>query len=145
VKSLLKKQNGPQVLLPIKHLTARKERTFRAKLLQRYGRIALLQPDRQFVIQLVKFAPGKGPQDWLKYYEELDRRLRKRYGMTRHQMDFHEIITFATWGRYDMVAIWDANDLGTVNKVLAESINPANPYSCGTFETLIVPAMIRAP
>ena len=137
--TFLRKQNAPEKLLPFKHLTRRKERSFKCDVLQRSGRTYLYKPERQFLVQLVKFAPGKGLQDYVKFYDEIDRRLRKKYRMTRHQMDMHEIVTFVTYGEYDMVVLWDAKDLDTVNKVLAEAINPAiNPNGFGSSQTQIV-------
>lgn len=141
----MERQTVSQSILPIMHVSRGRERSFKCKPVQTYGGIALLKPDRQLLVQLVKFAPGKGPQDYVKYYEELDRRLRRRYKKTRHQMDYHEIASFATYGRYDMVVLWDAKDLDTVNRVLAESINPAITKICGTFETLICGLLCRMP
>lgn len=52
-------------------------------------------------------------------------------------MDIHEIATFLTWGKHDMVVIWDAPDLETYNKFLASWVNPA-AGSPGTSNTLVV-------
>ena len=56
----------------------------------------------------------------------------------RHGMDIHEIVTFLTWGRYDMVVLWDAPDVRTYNKFLVSWINPDghSPTSSETLTTL---------
>lgn len=122
----MKKKSDHERFLPFKHLpTKGKERSFTCELLQKSGRFRLYKPDKQFLLQLVKFGPGKGLPDFVKFYDELDRRLLKKYGQTRHEMGFHEIFTFVTSGLYDMVVLWDAPNLDTANKILAETINPA--------------------
>jgi hypothetical protein len=141
----MERQIVSQSVLPIMHVSRGRKRSFKCKPIQTYAGITMLKPDRQLLVQLVKFAPGKGPQDYVKYYEELDRRLRRRYKKTRHQMDYHEIASFTTYGRFDMVVLWNARDLDTVNLVLAESINPAITKTFGTSETLICGPVCRMP
>ena len=106
----------PKEDLPFIHLSRKGRRRFKGEVLKRGAGYSLILPDRQFFVQLVKFAPGKGPKDWVAFHNRMNAR--------RHQMDIHEIATFLTWGRYDMVVIWDAKDLETYNRFLASWVNP---------------------
>lgn len=110
-------KKNPKVILPFTHLPGKgRQRKFKGEVLKQARDYNLILPDRQFFVQLVTFAPGKGPKDWVAFHKNMNRR--------RHGMDIHEIATFLTWGRYDMVVIWDAKDLETYNKFLASWINP---------------------
>ena len=120
-------------ILPFTHTSThgkkRLTRKFRGELLKKNNDYSLILPDRQFFVQLVKFAPGKGPKDWVAFHKGMNRH--------RHSMDIHEIATFLTWGRYDMVVIWDAPDLETYNKFLASWVNPGGTSPI-TSETQVV-------
>lgn len=104
--------------LPFTHLSkmSPRPREFEGDVLKRNADYALVHPDRQFILQLVKFAPGMGPQDWVDFHKDLND--------VRHTMDIHEIATFLTWGEFDMIVLWDAKDLKTYNEFLALTINP---------------------
>ena len=111
--------------LPFTHLskTAVKPREFEGDVLKRNADYTLVRPDRQFIVELVKFAPGMGPQDWVDYHKDLNE--------IRHKMGkdgIHEIATFLIWGTYDMVVLWDAEDLKTYNEFLALSVNPKKRF-----------------
>ena len=117
--------NNDKVTLPFTHLPKGKPpRRFTGRVLKKHPDYSLIHPDRQFIIQLVKFAPGKGPKDWVAFHRGMNQR--------RHKMDIHEIATFLTWGEYDMAVLWDAKDLKTHNEFLASWINP-NGGAPGTF------------
>ena len=120
-------------ILPFTHLSfhpkGRRARRFRGQLLKKATDYNLVLPDRQFFVQLVKFVPGRGPKDWVAFHKSMNRQ--------RRGMDIHEIATFLTWGRYDMVVIWDAPDLETYNKFLASWVNPGG-NSPVTSETQVV-------
>jgi len=85
---------------------------------------------RQGFIMLVKFPPGQGPKDLVKFFDEVvDERLKHvcgKHGIkvdatkekVRHSLDIHERYSYITWGRYDMVIIWDAPDMETANVFL---------------------------
>jgi len=104
--------------LPFTHLSkaVKTPREFEGDVLKRTEDYTLIHPDRQFIIELVKFAPGMGPQDWVDFHKDIND--------MRHKMDIHEIATFLTWGEHDMVVLWDAKDLRTYNEFLAKTINP---------------------
>ena len=103
----------------------------------------VLLPERQFFVQLVKFAPGKGPKDFFDFYTALDKKLKAMYGKTRcEQMDIHEIVSFLTWGQYDMVVLWDAPDMTTANEFLAAWVDPGDYGSSTTLPVGIVPCEI---
>ncbi len=107
-----------------------KDRKFRCRTVKKVDKplYRLVIPERQFFVQLISFAPGKGPKDYVEFHEKLNER--------RHSMDIHEIATFLTWGPYDMVVIWDAPNLETYNEFLAEWVNPSSG-SPGTGPTLV--------
>lgn len=119
--------------LPIKHLTHDKEITFESQVLKKTDNYALLSPAQQFFVQFVKFAPGKGPDDYVLAYRSVDDKLKKLYGKTRCEMGIHEIITFVTYGRYDLVVLFYAPSIKVYNKFLAVFLNPGNDF--GTTET----------
>jgi len=103
--------------LPFTHMSKTEgAREFEGDILKRTAEYTLVHPDRQFIIELVKFAPGMGPQDWVDFHKNLNE--------TRHKMGIHEIATFLIWGRYDMVVLWDVKDLKTYNEFLALTLNP---------------------
>ncbi len=107
----------PKEILPFAHIMKKRRlRKFKGQLLKGARDYHLVLPDRQFFVQLVKFAPGKGPKDWVAFHRSMNRR--------RHDMDIHEIATFLTWGTYDMVVIWDAPDVETYNKFFVSWVNP---------------------
>jgi uncharacterized protein with GYD domain len=121
----------------------KKERIFKCKILKKTPGLTLLLPERQFFVQLIKFAPGKGPKDYNDFYKEVDERLRKMYDGDRcGGLDIHEIVSFLTWGRYDMVVLWDAPDMITANKFLAAWVDP-NDY--GSSENLPGSMITRHP
>jgi uncharacterized protein with GYD domain len=97
----------------------------------------LLLPERQFFVQLVKFAPGKGPKDFFEFHIHLDEKLKRMYkGKTRCEgMKIHEIVSFVTWGLYDMVVLWDAPSMATANEFLAAWVDSGD---YGTSTTLPV-------
>ena len=120
--------------LPIKHVTHDKqERTFYGRVVKKTDDYSLILPKHQFFVQSVKFAPGKGPGDYVRAYKALDDQLKKMYGKTRCEMGIHEIVTFVTYGRHDLVVLWDAPNIETYHKFLAASLNPGNDF--GTTET----------
>jgi len=120
--------------IPFKHVGKDgKDRSFEGAVVKETSNYKLIKPDRVLLVQLVKFAPGKGPNDYIQAYKDLDRELRAKYNKTRCEMDCHEITTFLTLGRYDMIVLWDAPDLETYQKVVAASVNPGNSY--GNSET----------
>ena len=104
--------------LPIIHVSKQLgSRQFEGDVAKRTPDYMLIQPDRQFIIEFVKFAPGKGPQDWVDFH--------KATNVTRcKEKNIHEIATFLTWGEYDMVVLWDAPDMKTYNEYLASTVNP---------------------
>jgi len=119
-----------------KKLRRKRDRRFRCRVLKRMRGLTLMLPERQFFVQLIKFAPGKGPMDYNAFYAQVDKRLRQMYGGNRCDgLDIHEIASFLTWGSYDMVVLWDAPDMATANKFLAAWVDP-NGY--GTSENLPV-------
>ncbi len=120
--------------LTFKHVKRDKtERPFTGKVVKTGPGYELVKPDRAFFIQAVRFAPGHGPKDYVESYKHLDEQLKKKYGKSRCQMDVHEIATFITLGRYDMIVLWDAPDADTFHRVVAEQLNP-NGH--GSSETL---------
>jgi len=129
-----------EVTLTFKHV--RKdgtERTFKGTVLKATPDYKLVKAERVFFVQLVKFAPGKGPQDYINSYRDIDKELIKKYGKTRCQMDCHEIATFVTLGRHDMVVLWDAPDLQTYQKVVSASVNPGTDYGSSETHTVMTP------
>lgn len=104
-----------------------KERRFKCRTVKKEAKYSLMIPERQFLVQLIRFAPGKGPNDYVEFHESFNKRRHEKY-------DIHEIATFLTWGNYDMVVIWDAPDLETYNEFLASWINSGFP---GTTDTLV--------
>ena len=108
----------------------------------------VILPERQFFVQLVKFAPGKGPKDFTNFYNSLDKKLAGMYnqkyavksGKTRCDgMDIHEIVSFVTWGAYDMVVLWDAPNMTTANEFLAAWIDPSDYGTSTTLPVGVVP------
>ena len=122
------------VTLPFKHISATEgERTFDGKVVKETTDYKLVIPNRVFFVQMVKFAPCKGFKDYVDCYSTIDVELKKKYGKTRCEMGCHEIVSFSTLGRYDMVALWDAPDLETYQRVAAELVSAACCY--GNSET----------
>jgi hypothetical protein len=116
-------------ILPFKHVRKDKtERSFKGTVIKATPDYKLVKPDRTFFIQMVKFAPGKGPQDYIDSYKALDEELKAKYGTDRCGMDCHEIASFLTFGEEDMIVLWDAPDLETYQKVVLASISPARSY-----------------
>jgi hypothetical protein len=119
----------------------RKERKFNSKTIVKESGLTLSLPERQFFVQLIKFAPGKGPKDYYDFYIRLEEKLRGLYGAGKPDwtrcadMDVHEIVSFVTWGSYDMAVIWDAPNMETANKFLAAWVDP---NSFGSSDTLVV-------
>lgn len=124
-----------EVKLPFKHIKKDKtEREFTGKVVKGTADYKLVKPDRQFFVELIKFAPGKGPKDYVDFYKRLDEELKRKYGgKTRCQMDVHEIATFLTLGRSDMIVIWDAPNSETFHRVATARVNPGNEV--GSSET----------
>lgn len=89
--------------------------SFEGNVLRKTGDYCLIQPDRQFFVQLVKFAPGKDLADWIAFHKPMNDK--------RHAMGIHEVATFVTWGRYDLIVVWYANSLKDYNEFLASWIN----------------------
>lgn len=128
--------------IPLKHVRKDgKERSFKGTVVKDTPDYKLIKPDRVLFVQLVKFAPGKGPNDYVQAYKDLDRELKSKYNQTRCQMDCHEIVTFLTLGRYDMVVLWDAPDLETYQKVVAASVNPGTGYGSSETHTTLTAMM----
>lgn len=114
----------------------KKDRVFKCKIVSEQPGLRLMLPERQLFVQLIKFAPGKGPKDYYDFYINLDKKLQKMYGGPRcEHLDVHEIVSLLTWGSYSMVVLWDAPDMMTANKFLAAWVDP-NSY--GSSETLPV-------
>ena len=114
-----------------------KERRFRCRTVKRGENYSLMIPERQFFVQLIRFAPGKGPNDYLEFH--------KNFNKQRHEtFDIHEIVTFLTWGDYDMAVLWDAPNIEAYNEFLATWINPNNGFP-GTSDTLVVALAKRHP
>jgi len=59
-------------------------------------------------ILLVKLKKGKRKEDFVEFFERVDRKLVDKYGRTRHRMDIHERVTYVTRGKYDLVVLYDA-------------------------------------
>lgn len=110
--ALVKKEKLPFIHLSKKLGT----REFKGDVCKQTADYMLVHPDRQFIIELVKFAPGMGPKDWVMFHKDIN--------AMRRRMDIHEIATFLTWGEHDMVVLWDAKDLKTYNEFLARTLNP---------------------
>ena len=122
------------VTLPIKHISKTEgERSFDGTVIKETSDYKLVKPRRVFFVQMVKFAPGKSFKDYTDCYDAVDIELKKKYGKTRCEMDCHEIITFATLGRHDMVALWDAPDLETFQRVV--TVIASAPCTYGSTET----------
>jgi hypothetical protein len=116
-----------------------KKRTFKSKIVSHKPGLRLMLPERQFFIQLIKFAPGKGPKDYFDFYIKLDKKLQQMYGGNRCDgMDIHEIVSFVTWGNYDMVVLWDAPDMRTANKFLAAWVDP-DGWNSNTLPVAVIP------
>jgi hypothetical protein len=111
-----------------------KERKFKCRTVKKGENYSLMIPERQLFVQLVRFAPGKGPKDYVEFHEN--------FNTPRHKKDIHEIATFLTWGTYDMVVIWDAPNLETYNEFLASWINPSTGFP-GTSDTLVGAIALR--
>jgi uncharacterized protein with GYD domain len=127
-------------MLPFKHMAYEGERSFKCVTEKKAKRYRLMIPERQFFVQFVRFAAGTGPEDYVEHYREIDKALKGKYGKTRHQMGIHEIATFITLGRYDMVVLWDAPDMATYNKFMAAW---PNPRGFGSSETQVVTTFLR--
>lgn len=128
-----------KVTLPFKHVRKDKtERSFEGTVVRdsKEHRYKLVKPERVLFLQVVKFAPGNGPKDYIKAYKDIDDELKTNYGKTRCEMDCHEIASFVTLGRHDMIVLWDAPNLETYQRVLAASVNPGTGY--GSTETHVV-------
>jgi uncharacterized protein with GYD domain len=129
-------------VIPIKHVRKDKtERDFKGAVVKDTPDYKLIKPHRVLFVQLVKFAPGKGPKDYVDAYKDIDAELKRKYGKTRCDMDCHEIATFLTFGRHDMVVLWDAPDLETYQRVFAASVNPGTGF--GNTETMTVSAAMK--
>jgi uncharacterized protein with GYD domain len=63
---------------------------------------------RHAYILLVKLRKGKRKEDFVEFFERVDKKLVEKYGRTRHGMDVHERVTYVTRGRYDLVVLYDA-------------------------------------
>jgi len=115
--------------IPLKHVRKDgKDMIFEGQVVSETSDYKLIMPDRVLFVQLVKFCCCKGPNDYVQVYKDLDRELKSRYGKTRCEMDVHEIATFLTLGRYDMVVLWDAPDLATYQEIVAASLNLEKCY-----------------
>lgn len=122
------------VTLPFKHVSETEgERTFDGTVIKELPDYQLVVPSRVFFLQMVKFAPGKGFKDYVDCYDAVDVELKNKYGKTRCEMGCHEIVSFSTLGRYDMVVLWDAPDLQTYQRIVAELMTAACGY--GSSET----------
>jgi hypothetical protein len=123
-----------ETLLPIKHLTHDKqEKTFHGRVIKKTDDYGLVLPEQQFFVQMVKFAPGKGPDDYVHAYEAADDEFKKVYGKTRCDMGIHEVVTFVIYGRYDLAVIWYAPNIETYDKYLAILLSMGNDF--GSTET----------
>jgi uncharacterized protein with GYD domain len=124
--------------LPFAHLPMEGgQRGFEGQILKQDEELkySLVLPDRQLFVQLAKFTPGKGPKDWVAFHKSMNER--------RHAMGIHEIATFLTWGRYDMVVIWDAPDVKTYNEFLASWLNPQGVERPVESDTHVVSCAIK--
>lgn len=105
------------------------------------GYYDLVIPKEQFFLQFVRFAAGKGPKDYIEFYREIDKVLKQKGDRkTRHEMGIHEIASFITLGRYDMVVLWEAPDMATFNKFMAAW---PNPNGFGSSETSASTTLLR--
>jgi len=140
----LSKEKEKEATLPFKHVRRDgTERIFKGTVVKTTPDYTLVKPERVFFIQWIKFAPGKGPRDYINSHRELDNELKKKYGKTRCEMDCHEIVTFLTLGRNDMVVLWDAPNLETYQRIVAASVNPGTDH--GTSETHTAVAALAHP
>lgn len=138
--------------LPFKHWSESKKQEidFKFDVLKRGDNYQLVKPEKQFFVQMIRFAPGKGPNDYVKFFKDIDQELNKKYkshpkfkGHARHDvLGIHEMLTFITYGRYDMVAIYYAPSLAEFNEFINSYINP-NANSFGSTETLVGASELR--
>jgi uncharacterized protein with GYD domain len=127
-----------KVILPFKHIRKDKtERTFDGTVVKDGPGYKFVKPNRAFFLQLVKFVPGKGFKDYVEAYAEIDKELKKKYGKTRCEMDCHEIATFLTLGRHDMIVLWDAPDLETFQRVITAAVNPGTGFGSSETQTTL--------
>jgi uncharacterized protein with GYD domain len=59
-------------------------------------------------VLLVKLRKGKRVEDFVEFFERVDRVLVRRYGKTRHRMGIHERVTYVTRGKYHLAVLYDA-------------------------------------
>jgi hypothetical protein len=111
------------------------------------GNIRLKPLERPTFITLVKFAPGKGPQDVTNFFDiEVEGTLKNRgyeapatdkRGLRRHhgKLDVHELFSYVTWGEHDMVIVWDAKDMEAAHEFLDAWASSSSGF--GTTSTLV--------
>ena len=93
---------------------------------------------------LVKFAPGKGPNELAEFFDNDVEAVLKTKGFNapagdtkrRHdpRLDVHELHSYVTWGEYDMVIIWDAKDMAAAEEFASAWAGKA---TFGTTNTLV--------
>lgn len=90
----------------------------------------------QYFVTLVKFGPGYGPKDFMKFLYEHDKYLVERKKPTRHERGIHEDQTFITIGNYDMVIVWRAPNFEAAKNYLNDFLNPDGTNFGGSTDTL---------
>lgn len=70
-------------------------------------------------VLLVKLRKGKHIEDFVEFFERVDRVLVERYGKTRHRLDIHERVTYVTQGKYDLAVLYDAPNAKLARKFRA--------------------------
>ena len=111
------------------------------------SKIQLTPLARPVFITLIKFAPGKGPQDVADFFDiDVEKTLAKegytappgdKRGLRRHdpKLNVHELLSYVTWGEYDMVIVWDAESLSVAQKFLIAWASSSSGF--GTSSTLV--------
>jgi len=103
-------------------------------------------PNQTFIM-LVKFAPGKGPDDLAEFFDKDVEAVLMSMGYNappghtkrRHdpKLDVHELDSYLAWGEYDMVITWSAKDMAAAQ---AFARAWAGKTTFGTTNTLVVVA-----
>ena len=138
----MSKRKEEIVKLPIKHISKSEgERPLEGVVVKETADYKLVKPGRVLFIQMVKFAPGKGFKDYIECYRAVDAELKKKYGKTRCEMGCHEIASFFTLGRHDMVCLWDAPDLETYQLMIAALASAACGYGTAETQTVVICAV----
>jgi len=98
------------------------------------------RPQTLLLIQFVRFAPGKGLKDHMRYYrEEFEKRCLDVWGMSRHDLGIHEILTFVTSGEYDLIILLEAKNMEAYSKFVA-TLNQPNASGTTSTQTVVLVA-----